>query len=293
MLKYFLAVAKTGNMTKAAQYLHLTQPTLSRQIMQLEEELGVSLLDRKENLALTEHGRMMKKRAEEILSLVDKTKEEFATMLQKLSGTIRIGCGEFTSALSLANVLNDFQHQYDHVYIEMYTADPDTLLQKLIHNELDIICSLKPASLQALQTLPLPWHEQLGIFLAANDTLAQHPVIMAADLSTRPLVGLASQLEQDIVFNWLPETSQPLSYIGQSNTLYTRMLLGTDRQRLIFAYKPLPQPTICPPYPMQWKPLSPSCNVPLYLIWKKDDALTDVVKSCISYVKDAISNNFV
>ena len=74
MLKYFLAVAETGNMTKAAQYLHLTQPTLSRQIMQLEEELGVSLLNRKENLALTEHGRMMKKRAEEILSLVDKTK---------------------------------------------------------------------------------------------------------------------------------------------------------------------------------------------------------------------------
>ena len=290
MLKYFLAVAETGNMTKAAQYLHLTQPTLSRQIMQLEEELGVSLLNRKENLALTEHGRMMKKRAEEILSLGDKTKEEFTMMLQKLSGTIRIGCGEFTAALSLANILADFQHHHNHVYIEMYTADPDTLLQKLGHSELDIVCSLQPASLQNLQTLLLPWHEQVGIFTAANDILALHPSMTAADLATRPLVGPASQLEQDVIFNWLPKNSQPLSYIGTGNTLHTRMLLGTDMQRLIFAYKPL-QPAICHPYPMQWKPLSPTCQIPLYLIWKKDDTLADVVKSCISYVKGAISSD--
>ena len=95
MLRYFLAVAEEGNMTKAAQHLHLTQPTLSRQIMQLEEELGVPLLDRKENLALTENGVLMKKRAEEILALVDKTKDEFTTVLERLSGTIHIGCGEF------------------------------------------------------------------------------------------------------------------------------------------------------------------------------------------------------
>lgn len=285
MLRYFLAVAEEGNMTKAAQHLHLTQPTLSRQIMQLEEELGVPLLDRKENLALTENGVLMKKRAEEILALVDKTKDEFTTVLERLSGTIHIGCGEFAAAAKLAHILAAFQAQHKNVYFEIHTGDADTLLQKLKKEELDIIITLHTADDEhAIHVFPLPWQEQLGIF-TDDETLTQHASISTADIAERPLLGPSSRLEMSLILDWLQQERSSLHFIGEGNTLYNKILLGSATHGLIFSYQPQDQTG----HPMHWKPLSPPCRIPLCMSWKKDAGQSDAVKSCIAYIKEAVS----
>ncbi len=289
MLRYFLAVAEEGNMTKAAQHLHLTQPTLSRQIMQLEEELGVSLLDRKENLALTENGLIMKKRAEEILSLVDKTKEEFTTVLERLTGTIHIGCGEFASSVKLAQLLADFQMQHTNVYFEIHTGDSDTLLQKLKNEELDIVVTLQSAAAEhAIDVFPLPWQEQLGIF-TNDDALTQHADISTADVAERPLLGPSSRLEMSFILDWLQKERSSLHFIGEGNTLYNKILLGSATHGLIFSYQPQEEPANPLQHSMHWKPLSPPCHIPLCMSWKKDAGQSDAVKACIAYIKEAVS----
>lgn len=285
MLRYFLAVAEEGNMTKAAQHLHLTQPTLSRQIMQLEEELGVPLLDRKENLALTENGVLMKKRAEEILALVDKTKDEFTTVLERLSGTIHIGCGEFAAAAKLSHILAAFQQQHTQVYFEIHTGDADTLMQKLKNEELDIIITLHAANDEpAIHVFPLPWQEELGVF-TDDDVLTQQETISTDDIAERPLLGPSSRLEMSLVLNWLQKERSSLHFIGEGNTLYNKMLLGSATHGLVFSYQPHEETG----HPMHWKPLSPSCRIPLCMSWKKDAGQSDAVKSCIAYIKEAVS----
>ncbi len=289
MLRYFLAVAEEGNMTKAAQHLHLTQPTLSRQIMQLEEELGVPLLDRKENLALTENGLIMKKRAEEILSLVNKTKNEFTTVLERLSGTIHIGCGEFAAAAKLARILAAFQQQHTNVYFEIHTGDFDTLMQKLKNEELDIIITLQPAVAEhAIDVFSLPWQEQLGIF-TDDEALTQHSGISTADIAERPLLGPSSRLEMSFILDWLQEERSSLHFIGEGNTLYNKILLGSATHGLIFSYQPQEQPANPLQHSMHWKPLSPPCHIPLCMSWKKDAGQSDTVKACIAYIKESVS----
>lgn len=284
MLRYFLAVAEEGNMTKAAQHLHLTQPTLSRQIMQLEEELGVPLLDRKENLALTEQGRLMKQRAQEILALVDKTKKEFTTVLERLTGTIRIGCGEFASSAHLADILAAFQRQHTDVYIDLHMADPDGLCQLLHQEALDLILTPVPAeAASALDVFPLPWQEQLGILLDDEDALLANPALSIADIANRPLIVPSSQLERRILQDWQPEEWHSLPLMGEGNTLYTRRLLGAAAHGLAIAYKPH---TAAPP--LHWKPLTPPCQVPLCLCWKKDREQSDAIKACIAFIKESV-----
>ena len=123
VLNYFLAIAREENFTRAAQQLHLTQPTLSRQIAQLEEELGVKLFVRSNhNIILTEDGMILKRRAQEILSLAEKTKKDFLYMDKNLEGTIAIGSGEFQSTRYLTDCIAAFQKKHPLVQYEFYNG---------------------------------------------------------------------------------------------------------------------------------------------------------------------------
>ena len=128
VLHYFLAVAREENFTKAANMLHVTQPTLSRQIADLEQELGVKLFVRSNhNIILTEDGMILKRRAQEILSLADKTKRDFLQKDEALSGTISIGSGEFRSTEYLAKIIAEFRRKYPNVNYEIYSGNANNI----------------------------------------------------------------------------------------------------------------------------------------------------------------------
>lgn len=148
VLKYFLVVAREENITKAANLLHLTQPTLSRQLMQLEEELGVKLFQRrKHSIFLTEDGLRLRRRAQEIVSLMDRTKAEFAQKEEELSGEIAIGCGETQNMSFLSERIRRFREVHPLVSFQIYSATADHIKESIEQGLLDIGLLTEPVNI--------------------------------------------------------------------------------------------------------------------------------------------------
>lgn len=139
VLRYFLAVAREEKFTRAAEQLHVTQPTLSRQIAELEAELGVKLFTRSShNIVLTEEGMMLKRRAQEILSLADRTKRDFIGRQEELEGTVAVGSGEFLSTRLLTDCMTAFRRIHPLVKYELYSGNADNISDSIEHGLLDM-----------------------------------------------------------------------------------------------------------------------------------------------------------
>ena len=139
VLKYFLLVAREENITKAANLLHLTQPTLSRQLMQLEEELGVQLFRRsKHRIILTEEGMLLRRRAEEIVALADKTKDDLQHREEQLTGSVAVGSGELQSSSFLTQLLTAFQEKNPLVSFTIYSGNSDNIKERIERGLLDV-----------------------------------------------------------------------------------------------------------------------------------------------------------
>lgn len=139
VLGYFLAVARAEKFTRAAEQLHVTQPTLSRQIAELEAELGVKLFTRSShNIVLTEEGMMLKRRAQEILSLADRTKRDFIGRQEELEGTVAVGSGEFLSTRLLTDCMTAFRRIHPLVKYELYSGNADNISDSIEHGLLDM-----------------------------------------------------------------------------------------------------------------------------------------------------------
>ena len=152
VLQYFLMVAREENITRAAELLHITQPTLSRQLMQLEEELGVTLFHRgKRRITLTADGMLLRRRAEELVSLAEKTVTELSRSDNVLSGTVAIGSGEYKSTSFLATLIQDFQQAHPQVQFQIYSGTADNIQERIAHGLLDLAAQ------------PLFWPERASI----------------------------------------------------------------------------------------------------------------------------------
>ena len=161
VLNYFLAVAREENFTKAAKQLHVTQPTLSRQIAQLEEELGVKLFQRSNhNIILTEDGMMLKRRAQEILTLADRTKRDFLRKEANLEGTIAIGSGEFLSTRILTDCMAAFRTQHPLVRYELYSGHGGSVRERLDRGLLDVGLMAEPVDIRKYEFIPMPIRER-------------------------------------------------------------------------------------------------------------------------------------
>ena len=163
LLEYFLAVAKTGNITKAAEQLHVTQPTISRQLMELEETMGAPLMIRgKRQITLTDAGVLFQQRAQEIMDLMDKTSRDIADQNDLVGGTVSIGCVESCVSRMLPEVLKDFSALHPKVSYELYSADGDDIREKLDRGELDFGILVEPVEAAKYDCLRLPLLGDLG-----------------------------------------------------------------------------------------------------------------------------------
>ena len=161
VLKYFLMVAREENITKTAQLLHVTQPTLSRQLMQLEEELGVQLFHRgKHNVTLTEDGMLLRRRAQELVSLSEKAKMELQHKEEMPTGEIAIGCGETKSMAALSEKMVSFRQKYPLVQFSIYSAIADDIKERLEKGLLDMGLLVEPVDISKYEFIRLPLKEQ-------------------------------------------------------------------------------------------------------------------------------------
>ena len=188
-LKYFLAVAKTGNITHAADQVFVSQPALSRQLMDLEEDLGVKLLERgKRHTALTEAGYLLKKRAEEIMALMDKTVDELSHAREGVSGSVRIGCGETEGMRTVARAIHDIRREYPHVRCHLSSMDGSGVRERLDKGMLDFGVLVQPDPPNDYEHVEIGHTDRWGILMRRDSPLAALERIAPGDLAGQPLV---------------------------------------------------------------------------------------------------------
>lgn len=226
LLEYFLAVAKYGTITRASEHLHVTQPTISRQLMELEEAVGTPLLIRgKRQVTLTEAGILFQQRAVEIVSLMEKTLRDVSDQDDQLGGTVNMGCVETCVSRMLPRVLAAFSERYPKVKYELYSADGDDIREKLDRGDLDFGILLEPVETAKYDFFRLPYRETWGVLMRKDDPLAEREVIGREDILSMPLILPRREIVQDNIAGWLGADRNQLHILVGHNLLNNAALL--------------------------------------------------------------------
>ena len=218
LLHYFLTVARERNITNAAKALHITQPTLSRQMALLENEIGAKLFLRDSRpLSLTDEGLLLRRRAEEILELIEKTEAEIAVQEEQVEGTISIGCGELASVKLLTELIADFSQRYPRVVFDVYTANADQIKRRMDDGLTDVGLLLEPVDLERYEYIRMPVKERWAAVMPAGVPLAKREYVTANELAAIPVIMPSRQKVHDEVANWFGSYYEKLRVIGVSN----------------------------------------------------------------------------
>ena len=260
-LKYFLTVAREENITRAAALLHLTQPTLSRQLMQLEEELGVKLFRRSQHhIVLTEAGMLLRRRAQEIVELAEKTARELRPA-EEITGRISIGSGDLRSMTYLAKLLAAFHRQHPRVQYEIYSGDSDGIKERIEQGLLDMGLLLEPVDTSRYQILRLPVRESWGVLVPEDSPLARREAVTPGDLADSPY---ADRIQVAASGN-LPYNQTQLAREGLGIYLVIRLDCAYDGLRFV--------------------PLSPPLESGTVLAWKKTEVLSATAAALLRFAE--------
>ncbi len=284
VLKYFLMVAREENITKAAALLHLTQPTLSRQLMQLEEELGVKLFHRsKHSIILTEDGMLLKRRAQEIISLSDKTVQELSHKEDVLSGEIAIGCGETKSMLFLSEQIRKFQQKYPLVWFSIYSAIADDIKERIEKGILDIGLLMEPVDVGKYEFIRMPKKEKWGILVRKDSELATKESINPKDLTGVPLIMVKRELVKNELASWFGDYYEGLQIAATYNLILNAasMVERGVGVALCFDLGVAFYEDLC------FIPLTPILETGSVLVWKKNQTLGVATSQFMNYLKNA------
>lgn len=282
VLKYFLAVAREENITKAAALLHLTQPTLSRQLMQLEEELGVQLFRRSRyHIELTEDGMLLRRRAQELVDLAEKTTREFTMRETELMGEIAIGAGETRSMSFLSRAMVSFRERYPKVTFRIFSATADDVKERLDTGLLDMGLLTEPVDVGRYAFCRMKERDRWGVLVRLDSPLAGLDSVTPDDLEQIPLIISGRERVQRELANWFGDRWERLQIAASFNLILNaanmvRYGVGTALSfDLNFSFDDL-----------RFIPLSPTMDTGTVLVWKKDLVLTPVVEAFHQHIKN-------
>ena len=284
VLKYFLMVAREENITKAAALLHLTQPTLSRQLMQLEAELGVKLFHRsKHSIILTEDGMLLKRRAQEIISLSDKTVQELSHKEDVLSGEIAIGCGETKNMLFLSEQIRKFRQKYPLVQFSIHSAIADDIKERIEKGILDIGLLMEPVDIGKYEFIRMPQKEKWGILVRKDSELAAKESINPKDLTNVPLIMVKRELVKNELASWFGDYYEGLQIAATYNLILNAasMVERGVGVALCFDLGAAFYEDLC------FIPLAPTLQTGSVLVWKKNQTLGVATSQFMRFVKNA------
>lgn len=287
VLRYFLAVAQEGSVTRAARALHLTQPTLSRQIRELEEELGQTLFSRGgRELSLTREGLLLRQRAEEIVGLAEITEKEFRSLGEKtVSGDLSLGCGESKALSFVTDALKVLQDEHPLIIPHFFSGNGEIVMDRLDKGLLDFAVLMGAENTERYYSLPLPNHDTWGLLMDKDDPMAQKKAITAEDLLGIPLILSSQSLSRDELSGWL---GFPMSRLHIAAT-YTLLFNGSLMVRSGLGYA-LCFDHIAPSgkdSPFAFRPLSPLLTSPFSLVWKKHQILSAPAEAFLAKIREA------
>ena len=283
VLKYFLMVSREENITKAANLLHITQPTLSRQLRQLEEELDVKLFDRgTHNVTLTEEGMLLKRRAQEIVSLAEKTKQEFNKEKDNLTGEIAIGCGEIHGMNILSEIMNSFREEYPLVTYEIYSGNADIIKEKIENGTLDMGLLIEPVDISKYEFVRIPIKEEFGLFVRKDSPLTSKEYITPEDLLNLPIISPKRNLVQNEISSWFGDYAEEINIISTYNLMYNATIMIEKNLGVLIGIK------LDVKYKdLSFIPLKPKIELGSVLAWKKSQRFSPVIKEFIEHTKNA------
>ena len=221
-LRYFLAAAQEGNITRAADILHITQPTLSRQLMELERELGTTLMLRGKNgLTLTDDGLFFRQRAEEIVELADRLEQNFTERKSDVSGLIAIGASESVGSRLFARLIKRFSDKYPLIQFHLYNEMADNIRDRLEKGLVDVGLLLEPVDTSRYDFVRLSQKETWGILMRDDHPLAERKTITPDEIAEYPLILPLRERVRNEILNWMRKEEKdltiPLSYTLLSN----------------------------------------------------------------------------
>lgn len=268
VLQYFLAIAREESISAAAETLHITQPTLSRQIKELEDEFGKQLFVRgNRKITLTEEGMLLRKRAEEISSLVEKTQLEMNALDNELNGDIYIGGGETQGMRFIIKAIQRMQAAYPMVRFHLYSGNAEDVGDRLDKGLLDFGVFIEPANMSKYDFIKLPAKDVWGVLMRKDSPLAEKEYIVANDLIHQPIIYSSQHMVKNIISGWMQNDYDKLSFIASYNLIYNASLMVEDGAGYALTLDGLINTT--GDSPLCFRPLKPKLEVGLALVWKK------------------------
>ncbi len=277
VLRYFLTVAREGNITKAANVLHVTQPTLSRQLKDLEQELGKKLFIRSSHsIILTDEGMLLRNRAEEIVNMVDKLEAEFSSMEETIGGDVYIGGGETEAMKHIARVAKDVQLRYPNIRYHLYSGNEEDITERLDKGLLDFGILIQPADISKYNYLNMPAKDVWGVVMRKDSPLALKESIQAADLLNVPLICSRQAMKQTFSKNefadWFGEDFHKLNIVTTYNLAYNAAIMVEEGVGYAITLDKIVNTSTASN--LCFRPLQPRLESGLNIVWKKHHVLS-------------------
>lgn len=283
VLRYFLEIAREGNMTRAGEYLHVSQPTLSKQMKELEKELGKKLFQRgSNNVSLTSEGMLLRKRAEDILDMVDKTTDEFHSLDDIAGGEVRIGCAESYQIKYLAHSIQKFKKKYPLLRYFLSSGNTEQVTERLDKGLFDFAVIVEPPDLSKYNYLEMPEANRWGVVMRKEDPLAKKEKIHVEDLFGLELITSQQAMQVDIP-RWCGEKADLLNLSGSINLFYNGSIFAKEGLGYLLTFEHLvengPDNELC------FRPFEPILETKMYIIWKKYQVFTPIAELLIEQIK--------
>ena len=280
VLRYFLETAREGNMTRAAERLFISQPTMSKQLKELEQELGTKLFIRSNySIKLTEAGMLLRERAEDILSLVDKTEAEFKSLDEQYSGDIYVGAPETDSMSLFAETIRDLQKTYPGIRCNIYSGNLEDVCGRLDKGLLDFAIVMSYVDLSKYNYLPMPASETWGVIMRKDDPLACRPSLSIDDLKELPLICSRQWIDQEFP-QWFGTDTGKMRIVATYNLAFNSAMMVKAGMGYAVTLDKLIDTSETSD--LTFRPLRNVPETEMYVIWRKYQTFTPIAQLLVN-----------
>lgn len=287
VLRYFLAVAREGTISGAAEYLHLSQPSLSRQLMELEEEVGKKLFIRgNRKITLTQEGELLRRRAGEIITLLEKTENELRDASEDVRGDLFIGGGETKAMHFIAETAKQVQDSYPHICYHLFSGNSDDVKERLDKGLLDFGILIEPFDRNKYDSIKLPATDTWGVLMRKDSPLASREVIMPEDIWDFPLILSRQAITMETQLGWIGKDA--LNIVGTYNLIHNAALLveaglgyALCLDKLIYTSG---DSMLC------FRPLYPAQTVTMDIVWKKYQVFSKAAGKFLEQIQQSVKD---
>lgn len=285
VLQYFLAVAREQSISGAAESLYLSQPTLSRQLKELEEKLGKQLFIRgNRRITLTEEGMILRKRAEEIMELVRKSEDEISLSDDVIAGDITVGAGETDGVRLLAKAAQSLQEKYPLIHLHIFSGDKSTITEQLDRGLIDYGLVFGEVDTARYEYIKVPYNDIWGVLMRQDAQLAEKESITAEDLIDQPLI-ISRQASQNQEFReFFPCEQEQLNIVGTYNLLFNGSLMVDEGMGYAICFDKIinvsENSNLC------FRPLEPTLKSDMSIVWKKYQVFTKAAEKFLSQLQN-------